>query len=64
MEDNIYNPEEYKMFWKYTDKFENAKKANDILKKAGLKTEFIFYFYGCATGFYRQKNNNNRSLNR
>lgn len=49
------DPEEYKMLWKYTDKFENAKNANDIFTKARLKTEFISYFYGCATGFYGQK---------
>ncbi|MDR2205869.1 MAG: class I SAM-dependent methyltransferase [Flavobacteriaceae bacterium] len=49
------DPKEYKMLWKYTDQFENAKNANDIFAKAGLKTEFVSYFYGCATGFYGQK---------
>jgi len=48
-------PEEYKMLWRYTDQFGNAKKANNIFTKAGLKTAFISYFYGCATGFYGQK---------
>lgn len=50
------NPEEYKMLWKYTNKFENAKKAADIFLSTGLQTEFISYFHGCATGFSGQKN--------
>lgn len=50
------NPEEYKMLWKYTNKFENAKQATEIFSKAGLKTEFSSYFYGCATGFYGERN--------
>lgn len=58
------NPEEYKMLWRYTDKFENAKKASDIFTNVGLKTEFISYFYGCATGFYGQKVYEDRSPNR
>lgn len=45
------NPREYKMLWKYTEKFENAKKASEIFNKNGLKSEFKSYFYGCATGF-------------
>jgi demethylmenaquinone methyltransferase/2-methoxy-6-polyprenyl-1,4-benzoquinol methylase len=49
------NPEEYKMLWKYTDKFENAKNATQIFENRGLKTEFISYFYGCATGFCGKK---------
>ena len=49
------DPEEYKMLWRYTEKFENARNAQDIFEKEGLKTEFISYFYGCATGFYGEK---------
>lgn len=45
------NPREYKMLWKYTEKFENAKKASEIFNKNGLKSEFKSYFYSCATGF-------------
>jgi demethylmenaquinone methyltransferase/2-methoxy-6-polyprenyl-1,4-benzoquinol methylase len=45
------NPEEYKMLWQYTDKFENAKLATEIFTSVGLKTDFNSYFYGCATGF-------------
>lgn len=49
------NPEEYKMLWKYTNKFGNAKQATEIFSKVGLHTKFKSYFYGCATGFYGQK---------
>lgn len=49
------NPEEYKMLWQYTNKFDNAKKATEIFTNAGLKTKFNSYFYGCATGFYGTK---------
>jgi len=49
------NPEEYKMLWQYTKKFDNAKKATEIFADTGLKTEFNSYFYGCATGFYGTK---------
>ncbi|MBK9254624.1 MAG: class I SAM-dependent methyltransferase [Saprospiraceae bacterium] len=49
------NPEEYKMLWQYTYKFNNAKSATEIFTKTGLKTKFISYFYGCATGFYGTK---------
>ena len=49
------NPEEYKMLWEYTNNFENAKKASLIFENAGLKTEYISYFAGCATGFCGQK---------
>lgn len=51
------NPEEYKMLWKYTNNFGNSKNATIIFKKVGLKTEYISYFYGCATGFCGQKTN-------
>jgi ubiquinone/menaquinone biosynthesis methyltransferase len=49
------DPEEYRMLWKYTDKFVNAKEAQSIFSKAGLETQFLSYFYGCATGFNGQK---------
>jgi ubiquinone/menaquinone biosynthesis methyltransferase len=51
------NPQEYKMLWKYTNKFGNAKQAAEIFSEAGLKTNFKSYFYGCATGFYGEKLN-------
>jgi ubiquinone/menaquinone biosynthesis methyltransferase len=46
------NASEYKMLWYYTNHFENAKKASDIFKNAGLNLQYKSYFYGCATGFY------------
>jgi ubiquinone/menaquinone biosynthesis methyltransferase len=46
------NPEEYKMLWQYTTRFDNAKKAAEIFSNSGLSTTFNSYFYGCATGFY------------
>jgi len=49
------NPREYKMLWRYTDKFETAKKATEIFKRAGLKVTYNSYFYGCATGFFGNK---------
>lgn len=49
------NPEEYRMLWQYTNKFDNAKTATEIFTKAGLTTKFNSYFYGCATGFYGTK---------
>lgn len=49
------NPEEYKMLWQYTNKFDNAKEATNIFSEAGLLTSFNSYFYGCATGFYGTK---------
>jgi len=49
------NPEEYKMLWQYTNKFDNAKSATAIFRKAGLTTKFNSYFYGCATGFFGTK---------
>lgn len=49
------NPTEYKMLWRYTDKFDNAKKAEEIFNNQGLKTKSNSYFYGCSTGFNGQK---------
>jgi len=49
------NPTEYKMLWLYTDKFENAKRANEIFTNIGLITNYNSFFYGCSTGFSGQK---------
>ncbi len=49
------NPEEYRMLWQYTNKFDNAKRATEIFTKTGLTAKFYSYFYGCATGFYGTK---------
>lgn len=49
------DPREYKMLWRYTEQFENARKACDIFANAGLKTEYTSFFFGCATGICGQK---------
>lgn len=49
------NPEEYRMLWQYTAKFESTKFASEIFNKTGLKTYLSSHFYGCATGFYGTK---------
>lgn len=51
------NPEEYKMLWQYTEKFDNAKNAAKIFSQVGLKTYYNSFFYGCVTGFYGTKTN-------
>jgi demethylmenaquinone methyltransferase/2-methoxy-6-polyprenyl-1,4-benzoquinol methylase len=49
------NPTEYKMLWRYTDKFVNAKIAEEIFNNQGLTTKSNSYFYGCSTGFSGHK---------
>ena len=49
------NPSEYKMLWRYTNKFGNANKAAEIFTNQGLKTRSNSYFYSCSTGFSGQK---------
>jgi len=49
------NPTEYKMLWRYTDKFGNAKRAEEIFNNQGLTTKSNSYFYGCSTGFSGHK---------
>lgn len=44
------NPQEYRMLWKYTERFGNSESAAEQFKKTGLKAENIAYFGGCATG--------------
>ncbi len=49
------NPIEYKMLWKYTLEFNDAKAASEIFKESGLNVTFKSYFFGCATGFIGYK---------
>lgn len=49
------NPTEYKMLWRYTDTFKNAKVATQIFNRMGLQTKFNSYFFDCATGFSGHK---------
>lgn len=51
------DPEQYRMLWLYTENFKNAIRAREIFANAGLSVQYRQYFYGCATGFYGQKNN-------
>lgn len=44
------NPEDYKMLWKYTNKFESCEKIREIFAKENLTTNIDDYFAGCATG--------------
>lgn len=44
------NPSEYRMLWRYTEKFRNAERTVQLFRDAGLQTEPANYFYGCATG--------------
>jgi ubiquinone/menaquinone biosynthesis methyltransferase len=52
------NPIEYKMLCKYTNNFNDSKKASEIFHTVGLETEYCSYFYGCATGFSGVKKRN------
>ena len=49
------NPAEYKMLWRYADKFVNVEKAAEIFKNQGLVIKTNSYFYGCSTGFSGHK---------
>lgn len=49
------NPIEYKMLWRYTDNFDNAKRAEETFNNLGLTTKSNSYFYGCSTGFSGHK---------
>lgn len=44
------NPQDYKMLWIYTEKFQNAKRVIEIFEKENLKTNYDSYFFGCASG--------------
>lgn len=49
------NPEEYRMLWKYTERFGNSRRSAEIFAEAGLKTQYVSYFGGCATGIVGKK---------
>ena len=51
----LSNPTGYTMLWRYTQQFGDARKASEIFAETGLKTTFVSYFYGCATGFWGEK---------
>ena len=47
----LANTTEYKMLWRYTEHFGDAKKATEIFNDVGLNASFVSYFFNCATGF-------------
>ena len=44
------NPDDYKMLWLYTKKFESCKKVEAIFKANKLDVQYKEYFFGCASG--------------
>jgi len=51
----LENPDDYKMLWLYTKKFESCKKVEAIFKKNNLNVQYKEYFFGCASGIYGAK---------
>ena len=49
------NPVEYRMLWKYTHRFGDARPVAETFRRAGLHVTYRRYFGGCATGFYGSK---------
>jgi ubiquinone/menaquinone biosynthesis methyltransferase len=49
------NPQEYRMLWKYTERFGNGKAAVQQFRNSGLNAEYVSYFGGCATGIQGNK---------
>ena len=49
------DPSEYKMLWRYTEKFRNANETCTIFRDAGLEVNPMSYFFGCATGVAGRK---------
>lgn len=49
------NPNDYKMLWIYTQKFESCKKVEEIFRKNNLEVNYKKYFFGCASGIYGRK---------
>ncbi|MFM9402868.1 class I SAM-dependent methyltransferase [Myroides odoratimimus] len=42
---------EYKMLWRYTNKFKDVSKSAQCFESVGLHVKKHSYFFGCATGF-------------
>ncbi|WP_262897297.1 class I SAM-dependent methyltransferase [Faecalibacter bovis] len=51
------NPEDYKMLWIYTSKFQSSENVKDIFEKHGLEVNIDKYFGGCASGLNGKKIN-------
>lgn len=44
------NPNDYKMLWIYTERFNNSKQVKEIFKRNNLDVTYQSYLWGCATG--------------
>lgn len=49
------SPKEYRMLWRYTNIFRDAREAAKIFADAGLNVSYDSYFSGCATGIHGYK---------
>lgn len=49
------NPESYRMLGVYTERFAGCEPVADAFRAAGLQTELVRYFHGCATGIVARK---------
>lgn len=49
------DPEDYRMLWIYTNKFENSEKVKNIFEKHNLTVSLDSYFGSCATGLNGRK---------
>ncbi|MDR2229778.1 MAG: class I SAM-dependent methyltransferase [Flavobacteriaceae bacterium] len=49
------NPNDYKMLWVYTERFENSKKVKEIFEEQGFEIHYENYFFGCASGISGRK---------
>ncbi|MET3035752.1 class I SAM-dependent methyltransferase [Chryseobacterium sp. NRRL B-14859] len=49
------DPDDYRMLWIYTDKFQNSKVVQEIFERNGLKVSYERYFLGCASGISGEK---------
>ncbi|MEZ4912221.1 MAG: class I SAM-dependent methyltransferase [Saprospiraceae bacterium] len=49
------NPEDYRMLWTYTDRFENCSQVKQIFERNNLEVEYHTYFFGCASGISGRK---------
>lgn len=49
------NPDDYRMLWIYTKRFDNSSKIKGIFERHQLEVDLYNYFFGCATGLNGKK---------
>ena len=49
------NPDNYRLLWAYTERFENFSFMKKCLEEAGLTVDSTQLFFGCATALYGTK---------